>query len=113
MNKQRVFGVVQVLSIVLGLANVVPAFAEDVYKCTGQDGKIIYQKDPCEGARQAEKKEIDPNRNVVPYEGPPLSNTGPGPDASGTGNPAADGQKAPASPEGTTTIQQRKRRGAY
>ena len=113
MTKQRVLGVLPVLSIALGLVSVGPAFAEDIYKCTGLDGKIIYQKDPCEGARQAEKKEIDPNRNVVPYEGPPLSTTGPGPDASGTGNPAADGQKAPTSPEGTTTIQQRKRRGSY
>lgn len=44
--------------------------AETVYKCTDEVGKIVYQKDPCSDVEKGEKKDINPNKNLV--EGHPV-----------------------------------------
>ena len=54
-------------------AVVSPAHAEQIFKCTGDDSKVIYQKQPCEKSQIEQQKEINPNRNAVKMEVPPPS----------------------------------------
>jgi hypothetical protein len=69
MFKQRAYFSVMVL-----LAGTVPcAHAESVHKCTGADGVVSYQREPCTDARASEEKLLDPNRNVIRQELPPPS----------------------------------------
>jgi hypothetical protein len=60
-----------VLALMFGFAAAVPA--EQIHKCTGDDGKVVYQKQPCEKQQIEEKKDINPDRNAVKMELPPPS----------------------------------------
>ncbi|HKQ30840.1 MAG TPA: DUF4124 domain-containing protein [Burkholderiales bacterium] len=44
--------------------------AETINKCTGDDGKVVYQKGPCDKRQIEEQKSIDPDRNAVKMELP-------------------------------------------
>ena len=59
--------------VILALGGMPVVFAENVYKCTDHNGGVVYQKERCQDARQAEEKQIDPNKNVIPWELPPPS----------------------------------------
>jgi hypothetical protein len=85
--------VIALLILMTGFAAAAPA--EQIHKCTGDDGKVVYQKQPCEKQQIEEKKEINPDRNTVKMELPP---------------PSEAPKAAPPAAPSTTII---RRRGSY
>jgi hypothetical protein len=61
--------------LLLGPLLIESAYAESVYKCAGEDGRVSYQREPCAEGGRGEAREIDPNRNVVQQVLPPPSDT--------------------------------------
>ncbi len=90
--------------VIFGLGFALVALAENVYKCTDKDGGVVYQKERCGDARQAEEKRIDPDKNVIPWVAPPPSSSSAG-SAPSTSIPS-NGVPAPNS-------EVRRRRGGY
>src|SRR5438067_13634051 len=86
-------------------ANFLPlAAAEEIYKCTGEDGKVLYQRGPCKDASQSDKKDIDPNKNVIQMPSAPA----PAPVATGTSSGSATGNAPGAGAPGSGDADQAK-----
>lgn len=61
MTSLRTLLPVPALLLLLSLQAFAPADAAEIYKCTNENGKLVYQNTPCANAESVEKLDIESN----------------------------------------------------